>query len=133
MRLFVVGIIWLLFLIYFVKLHLFMNQSINQSIKKEAIHRASKIAEAEGNPTLEVEHLQKILPQLLLDFWRRKKKIIISNRGGLNVYSVILINFQEINDSRKITCLKPINKIFWRSNIIKCIIKSQKIYIEKLN
>jgi len=43
--------------------------SINQSIiKKEAIHRASKIAEAEGNPTLEVEHLQKILPQLLLDF-----------------------------------------------------------------
>ncbi|XP_078172884.1 centromere protein X isoform X3 [Carex rostrata] len=34
----------------------------------EAIHRAALIAEAEGIDTIEPTHLERVLPQLLLDF-----------------------------------------------------------------
>jgi len=34
----------------------------------EAIHRSEQLARDEGSPSVEIEHLQKILPQLLLDF-----------------------------------------------------------------
>ncbi|XP_075519563.1 protein MHF2 homolog [Primulina tabacum] len=34
----------------------------------EAIQRASAIAEIEGSPKIEATHLERILPQLLLDF-----------------------------------------------------------------
>ena len=34
----------------------------------EAAHRAAAQAKAEGGSEVEVEHIQKILPQLLLDF-----------------------------------------------------------------
>ncbi|RAL41221.1 hypothetical protein DM860_010015 [Cuscuta australis] len=34
----------------------------------EAVHRAAAIAEAEGTTRIEATHLERILPQLLLDF-----------------------------------------------------------------
>jgi centromere protein X len=34
----------------------------------EAIQRAGKVAQQEGSSTIEPVHLEKILPQLLLDF-----------------------------------------------------------------
>jgi len=34
----------------------------------EAINRSAQIAKTEGSPTIELAHLEKILPQLLLDF-----------------------------------------------------------------
>jgi len=34
----------------------------------EAVERASLVAEAEGCTTIEGSHLERILPQLLLDF-----------------------------------------------------------------
>jgi centromere protein X len=34
----------------------------------EAINRAASVAEAESSPTIEPVHIEKILPQLLLDF-----------------------------------------------------------------
>lgn len=34
----------------------------------EAVQRASTIAEAEGGTKIEATHLERILPQLLLDF-----------------------------------------------------------------
>lgn len=34
----------------------------------EAINRAAQIAKSEGSPAIEFSHLEKILPQLLLDF-----------------------------------------------------------------
>ena len=35
----------------------------------EAVQRAAAIAEAEGVSKIEATHLERILPQLLLDFW----------------------------------------------------------------
>lgn len=35
----------------------------------EAVQRAAAIAEAEGTDKIEATHLERILPQLLLDFW----------------------------------------------------------------
>ncbi|XVF11640.1 hypothetical protein REPUB_Repub08aG0044900 [Reevesia pubescens] len=34
----------------------------------EAVHRAATIAEAEGGTKIEATHLERVLPQLLLDF-----------------------------------------------------------------
>mmetsp|Transcript_7891 Transcript_7891/g.14991 ORF Transcript_7891/g.14991 Transcript_7891/m.14991 type:complete len:91 (+) Transcript_7891:155-427(+) len=34
----------------------------------EAVGRAAALAETEGDPTVEPSHLERILPQLLLDF-----------------------------------------------------------------
>jgi len=34
----------------------------------EAFHRAAEVARSEGNASVKTEHLEKILPQLLLDF-----------------------------------------------------------------
>lgn len=34
----------------------------------EAIARAAQVAAADGSSTVEIEHLERILPQLLLDF-----------------------------------------------------------------
>ena len=34
----------------------------------EAINRAIQVAQTEGSATVELEHLERILPQLLLDF-----------------------------------------------------------------
>lgn len=38
-------------------------------IDTEAVQRAATIAEAEGVSKIEATHLERILPQLLLDFW----------------------------------------------------------------
>lgn len=35
----------------------------------EAINRAAQVAKTEDSTTIEFSHLEKILPQLLLDFW----------------------------------------------------------------
>lgn len=35
----------------------------------EAVQRSAVIAEAEGTTTIEPTHLERVLPQLLLDFW----------------------------------------------------------------
>ena len=52
-----------------------VGTSFNQSISKdlnsanvEAVNRAIKLAKEENSETVEVQHLQRILPQLLLDF-----------------------------------------------------------------
>ena len=45
------------------------NASLKLYLDPEAIQRAAAIAEAEGSSQIEGTHLERILPQLLLDFW----------------------------------------------------------------
>lgn len=42
--------------------------TITYSSEEEAVQRAATIAEAEGVSKIEATHLERILPQLLLDF-----------------------------------------------------------------
>ena len=45
-----------------------LNYKSIYSVITEAVHRAATIAEAEGGDKIEATHLERILPQLLLDF-----------------------------------------------------------------
>ncbi|KAM3381213.1 protein MHF2 isoform X1 [Capsicum galapagoense] len=45
-----------------------LSAELLRSFVAEAIQRAANIAEAEGSTKIEATHLERILPQLLLDF-----------------------------------------------------------------
>jgi len=47
---------------------LHLNGEMLRIYTLEIAHRASKQAQSEGSSTVEPEHIEKILPQLLLDF-----------------------------------------------------------------
>ena len=44
------------------------DKTIHLDLLAEAVQRADTIAEAEGASKIEATHLERILPQLLLDF-----------------------------------------------------------------
>lgn len=46
-------------------------------VEAEAVQRAATIAEAEGVSKIEATHLERVLPQLLLDFWGIEKDLFL--------------------------------------------------------
>lgn len=58
-----------LYVVLFTKFFPFESSLINHNFNPEAIQRSAAIAEVEGLSQIEGTHLERILPQLLLDFW----------------------------------------------------------------
>lgn len=48
--------------------HFPLHAYVSIFVDLEAVERAATIAEAEGASTIEPTHLERVLPQLLLDF-----------------------------------------------------------------
>lgn len=69
LRIFITGLLLPeLFLRSIICINILAKFYLNYNLNSEAIQRAAAIAEAEGVSQIEATHLERILPQLLLDF-----------------------------------------------------------------